>query len=443
MSKQKQHHVQTKHACDIVNIATSSIHLGLPENVDAARKEIEAHIALRTGGETSSSNSSTGAGGSTNIGNIYGIGEHPLNHLHHQQDVSSSCDRFGGFSASLDQLSSSRGSGGGGKFNSILGSNELDFDKGVTLHSLLESGGGNEHNFHHGPLVPSRSSGPSLTAWSNGGDNLDHHRRSPPFENNGVDVNGTAIWGELNKVLGGLDLNGDRASLHQQQLNPLLFDSGNDLLHKSASSPFFNVGSRSSLDLGSLGRPQISPGNNESSNRVSTAAIARPTTTAAVNRHHNSVLAASAGNSLDLGSSSAGSCASSNPTATPPGGGLAMLDSSSSSSPPSSLPFVSTNSSALAANQQHVLLGPLTLHHRASVSSEPGGFSVGGFEERDVARHGQAAFAALTAAINKSETNMGNKEKVSTEGISNDTVDNSAQERGNGGGEKDFLSFAN
>ena len=50
------------------------------------------------------------------------------------------------------------------------------------------------------------------------------------------------IWGELNKVLGGLDLNGD---------------SGHGLgtcNNEGSKSSFLSIGSRSSLDLGTLGR---------------------------------------------------------------------------------------------------------------------------------------------------------------------------------------------
>lgn len=46
------------------------------------------------------------------------------------------------------------------------------------------------------------------------------------------------IWGELNKVLGGLDLNGDHGCNNEA----------------GSKSSFLSIGSRSSLDLGTLGR---------------------------------------------------------------------------------------------------------------------------------------------------------------------------------------------
>ena len=61
---------------------------GLPENVEAARKEIEAHIALRTGADG-------------NIGNIYGIGESSYD----QESGSSSGFGVNGFSSAFSSSS--------------------------------------------------------------------------------------------------------------------------------------------------------------------------------------------------------------------------------------------------------------------------------------------------------------------------------------------------
>ena len=109
-------------------------------------------------------------------------------------------------------------------------------------------------------------------AWSNGTDSHDSGiGHSPPFDsglhqgsgtnghvgggagpssnyknflpsssssNNETNTLTSGIWGELNKVLGGLDLNG-----------------GNSINHHNKQ--FLSIGSRSSLDLGTLGRPTL------------------------------------------------------------------------------------------------------------------------------------------------------------------------------------------
>jgi hypothetical protein len=67
------------------------------------------------------------------------------------------------------------------------------------------------------------------------------------------------IWGELNKVLGGLDLNG--ASPEAGGPGQQMGGGGGNGSGSNASSnneinkQFLSIGSRSSLDLGTLGRP--------------------------------------------------------------------------------------------------------------------------------------------------------------------------------------------
>ena len=56
----------------------------------------------------------------------------------------------------------------------------------------------------------------------------------------------SGIWGELNKVLGGLDLNGGTGNNGTSSVNNH---------HNEINKQFLNIGSRSSLDLGTLGRP--------------------------------------------------------------------------------------------------------------------------------------------------------------------------------------------
>lgn len=258
---------------------------GLPENVEAARKEIEAHIALRTG--TGPSNE--GLSATNSVDKAFDFGGYNLNDLNGGDND----NVFGGggsgfnsaFSSStshLDHLGNSRS--GNGKFNSIHNNDSSTFNnlssstssnggknngQGITLQNLLDS-----NNFdittrassYHPP-----GSNTLASAWSSNG--TDSHDsgigNSPPFEsglglasggpsnvqvNIGATVTGhhqpsessssclNGIWGELNKVLGGLDLNASSSS-------------GIAAHNKEINKQFLSVGSRSSLDLGTLGRP--------------------------------------------------------------------------------------------------------------------------------------------------------------------------------------------
>ena len=67
------------------------------------------------------------------------------------------------------------------------------------------------------------------------------------------------IWGELNKVLGGLDLNGaspEAGGPGNGQMGGGGNGSGsNASSNNEINKQFLSIGSRSSLDLGTLGRP--------------------------------------------------------------------------------------------------------------------------------------------------------------------------------------------
>ncbi len=373
---------------------------GLPENVDAARKEIEAHIAMRTGADGGNggpgmgpNGTSSNGGGPNGIGNIYGIGEHPLNHINSSRGDSGG----GGFSSAFSSSSMDHLNGGGGsKYNSILnGHGDGGYGSksdALAMHNLGtshwgEPDGGPGPN-HHNPLTGSRSGGPGLTAWSSNGGTDDVMRQhlgggrggrapSPPgsssFESNGrhvpthAELTGTGIWGEINinKMLGGLDLNGDSSDSHSTSSgvgpavngggnnNPLMISlmnsgggGGSSVMNgdSAAKSAFLSVGSRSSLDLGSLGRQQQQQQQQSHLQQQPGSNIAAAVSAAA---------AASGSNSLDFGSSCSSSTASSSnhtaTTGTPPN----LLESS----PPVSLPPFGVGA------------GPLL--HRASVSSEP------------------------------------------------------------------------
>jgi len=117
-------------------------------------------------------------------------------------------------------------------------------------------------------------------AWSNGTDSHDSGiGHSPPFDNSlntgssafksfmgssGTGSNNqheptlNGIWGELNKVLGGLDLNGASPEAGgPQQMGCGGNGSGgsNASSNNEINKQFLSIGSRSSLDLGTLGRP--------------------------------------------------------------------------------------------------------------------------------------------------------------------------------------------
>ena len=165
-------------------------------------------------------------------------------------------------SSSLDHL----GNGNNEKFNSILNGLDSPYSSltannhppphrssngvpaGITLRNLLDS-----NNYDMGINNSNHRPNGSLVPWSHGDSHDSGIGNSPPFDslsngmglgmhnnhdNNISSLNG--IWGDLSRALGGLDLSG-----------------GNNL---APEKPFLNVGSRSSLDLGTLGRPLIGNG---------------------------------------------------------------------------------------------------------------------------------------------------------------------------------------
>merc|ERR1712110_145717 len=242
---------------------------GLPENVEAARKEIEAHIAIRTG----SSDFGGSNGGSNGLNGFFNLNDNGSN-------GDSANDMFSAPSGGLNSPFSA--SSGNLDHSSILNNETNGFFKsnshsGMTLANLLDSSN------NYGDL--SRN-----VAWSNGTDSHDLGiGHSPPFEgglgggsvsgngSNGIGAHSTGnnssapfknsflnhasstnghdssnntltsgIWGELNKVLGGLDLSGGTGNNGTSSVNNH---------HNEINKQFLNIGSRSSLDLGTLGRP--------------------------------------------------------------------------------------------------------------------------------------------------------------------------------------------
>lgn len=185
---------------------------GMPENVDAARKEIEAHIALRTGQPNSGSLDYYG-----DDDNLYRIG---------------GGNSSSGFSSSsLDHLSNN----GNDKFSSILNGLESPYSSltvnnhashrsvgvnsipaGITIRNLID-----RNSYDLG--ISNGIKPNSMIPWSNGDSHDSGIGNSPPFDSmtsgiGGVgsnlhdnhsnqisDMNG--IWGDLSRALGGLGEN--------------------------------------------------------------------------------------------------------------------------------------------------------------------------------------------------------------------------------------------
>ena len=85
----------------------------------------------------------------------------------------------------------------------------------------------------------------------------------------------TGIWGELNKVLGGLDLNNDSINGHSDNGLKARENSNSALNGGSQNGQpnFLSIGSRSSLDLGTLGRSENSTGVPVSSSPTSSSSM--------------------------------------------------------------------------------------------------------------------------------------------------------------------------
>ena len=288
---------------------------GLPENVDAARKEIEAHIALRTGQSSAGPMDSNHFFGEED--NLYRMGGNSSN---------------GFSSSSLDHI----GNGNTDKFSSILNSLDSPYSSltanshprgsngvpaGITLRSLLDS-----NNYDLG--LGERTNG-SLVPWSHGDSHDSGIGNSPPFDSLSAKTNGfsnglhsnqissiNGIWGDLSRALGGLDLSGNNVSNEK---------------------PFLHVGSRSSLDLGTLGRPLIGSWGNGTSTPTCSSANSSSLLMSTANNHLNN-LGGVGTNGHYIG------------------GAIESLPSSRSStttdpSPPSSLPFSLQDQTSCALDQ--------------------------------------------------------------------------------------------
>lgn len=226
---------------------------GLPENVEAARKEIEAHIAIRTGttdfsggpgangangtsawGFNMNENSNGATNGDNDLFSTSGGLNSPFSsssgNLDHVSSILSSSDNATSTTNGFGFKSNAGGGGGHGITLANLLSSESAWSNGTDSH---DSGIGHSPPFDHHQNGQSNGGHSGFSAFKSFGMNPSsnsHHRDHDPTSLNG-------IWGELNKVLGGLDLNNQ---------------------HEANDNKFLSIGSRSSLDLGTLGRPHCS-----------------------------------------------------------------------------------------------------------------------------------------------------------------------------------------
>jgi hypothetical protein len=238
---------------------------GLPENVDTARKEIESHIALRTG-----------AGLYDGCGDLLD-GDMPTNTANSNFNSNSafSSSSSGGSNSSalfsdnilINKLSSNSSNGSGSSL--LNGNSGLDH---LSLHGLLNGDGPSSNGFSG----KSReiSIGSALWGCSDSHDSGIGH--SPPYHDSAHSLSGfaasngglggTGIWNELGKVLGSLDSspgaagdtcssNGSSVSSYHNNINQHFHSNGHHNHHNNSSvaiskphSP--NTPRSASIDLG-------------------------------------------------------------------------------------------------------------------------------------------------------------------------------------------------
>ena len=241
---------------------------GLPENVDTARKEIESHIALRTG-----------AGLYDGCGDLLD-GDMPTNTANSNFNSNSafSSSSSGGSNSSalcgmlstdnilINKLSSNSSNGSGSSL--LNGNSGLDH---LSLHGLLNDGP-SSNGF--GGKSREISIGSALWGCSDSHDSGIGH--SPPYHDSAHSLSGfaasngglggTGIWNELGKVLGSLDSspgaagdtcssNGSSVSSYHNNINQHFHSNGHHNHHNNSSvaiskphSP--NTPRSASIDLG-------------------------------------------------------------------------------------------------------------------------------------------------------------------------------------------------
>jgi len=252
---------------------------GLPENVEMAKKEIEAHIELRTGGvmdgETSGEYSTAYSNGSPVLGGPF---NEPANAKSLMSDYSSQSSSIlsrlnsggsvGSGSNSLNGLGSNNGFMSHNlnemSINSLLESNNFDnkFDKFDDNFDLLMSRNNREDS--------GRSIGRSL--WGCGDSHDSGIGHSPPYESADWGTPSGAIWNELGKVLGNMETTNDRHS-------PML----NTAINKTTQSSVLNNPRSASIDLGiPLNNTTVHAHNNHANSGINELGIEHPNPTSSL-----------------------------------------------------------------------------------------------------------------------------------------------------------------
>jgi len=200
---------------------------GLPENVETAKKEIEAHIELRTGGVLESQDNLSGDFNSAfNNGSRSGLGGGLSSLISDSMSSNSNAKNLltefntnsilSGISQSASSHSGLNGHGLGS--NSFLTNNLND----MSLHSLLDSNNFNDNKFDDKfdsnfelLLRNNREEGRTIgrSLWGCGDSHDSGIGHSPPYDSaDSVSGPHGAIWNELGKVLGNMDSPTERHS---------------------------------------------------------------------------------------------------------------------------------------------------------------------------------------------------------------------------------------
>jgi len=199
---------------------------GLPENVETAKKEIEAHIELRTGGvlegqENLSGDFNSAFSNSSRSGIGSGLSSLISDGMPSNSNAKNLLTEFNTNSilSGINSGSSHNGlSGHGLGSNSFLTNNLND----MSLHSLLDSNNYNDNKFDDKfdsnfdlLLRNNRDEGRTIgrSLWGCGDSHDSGIGHSPPYDSaDSVSGPNGAIWNELGKVLGSMDSPTERHS---------------------------------------------------------------------------------------------------------------------------------------------------------------------------------------------------------------------------------------
>ena len=243
---------------------------GLPENVEMAKKEIEAHIELRTGGAMDGENlpgdfsSAFNNGGSPVLGGL--MSDSGSNGKSLLCDYNNSSNNSNSILSRLNSGGSVGGSSNHSNGLNGLGSNSFMSNNlnEMTLNSLLDSNNFDnkfddkfDSNFDILLSRNNREEGRSIgrSLWGCGDSHDSGIGHSPPYDSADWGAPSGAIWNELGKVLGNMDSPTERHS-------PSLLSAAISKPSGQSSTNVLSNNPRSaSIDLGI-------PMNNSSNNMV-------------------------------------------------------------------------------------------------------------------------------------------------------------------------------